>query len=176
MPYMILSLLVVCRARLDEYRAVRNAVEEVLDVSLSTPFPSNGTHPFIFKRENNTDPSQKNIYKNRQSNDRATRLPSVWSWWPAWSTPTISHTSAVARSSIRFWYLCIVNKVAVEQMADQVAVESCLLEGQLRQALDWCELLAATVRKLARWIARLQKFLVVVFMRNLGTAKPTRNW
>ena len=35
-------------------------------------------------------------------------------------------------------------------MADQVAVESCLLEGQLRQALDWCELLAATVRKLAR--------------------------
>ena len=32
-PCLILSLLVVGRARLDEYRAVRNAVEEVLDVS-----------------------------------------------------------------------------------------------------------------------------------------------
>ena len=79
MPYMILSLLVVCRARLDEYRAVRNAVEEVLDVSLLTPCQSNGTHPLTFKREYHTDLSQKNIYKNRQSNDRATRLPSVWS-------------------------------------------------------------------------------------------------
>ena len=110
MPCLILSLLVVGRARLDEYRAVRNAVEEVLDVSRSTPCPSNRTHPFIFKREHSTDLSQKNIYKNRQSNDRATRLPSVWSWWPAWSIPTISHTSAVARSAIRFWYLCITNK------------------------------------------------------------------
>ena len=41
MPCLILSLLVMGRARLDEYRAVRNAVEEVLDVSLSTPCPSN---------------------------------------------------------------------------------------------------------------------------------------
>ena len=79
MPCLILSLLVVCRARLDEYRAVRNAVEEVLDVSLSTPCPANGTHSFIFKRENNIDLSQKSIYKNRQSNDRAKRLLSVWS-------------------------------------------------------------------------------------------------
>ena len=42
-PCLILSLLVVCRARFDEYRAVRNAVEEVLDVSFSPPCPSNGT-------------------------------------------------------------------------------------------------------------------------------------
>ena len=83
-PCLILSLLVVCRARLDEYRAVRNAVEEVLDVSLSPPCPSNGTEfqELILsssKREYHTDLSQKNIIKNRQSNDRATRLPSVWS-------------------------------------------------------------------------------------------------
>lgn len=63
------------------------------------------------KKEYNIDLSQKNIHKkNRQSNDRATRLLSVWSWWLAWSTPTISHTSAVARSSIKFLYLCITNK------------------------------------------------------------------
>ena len=50
-PCLILSLLVVGRARLDEYRAVRNAVEELLDVSVSTPCPSNGTHHFIFKQD-----------------------------------------------------------------------------------------------------------------------------
>ena len=70
------------------------------------------------KREYHTDLSQKNIIKNRQSNDRATRLPSVWSWWLAWSTPTISHTSGVARSLIRFCYLCITNKVDVELWPD----------------------------------------------------------
>ena len=63
------------------------------------------------KKEYNIDLSQKNIHKkNRQSNDRATRLLSVWSWWPDWSIPTISHTSAAARSSIRFLYLCITNR------------------------------------------------------------------
>ena len=66
MPCLILSLLVVCRARLDEYRAVRNAVEEVLDVSLLTPCHSNGTHPLTFKREYHTDLSQKNIHKHCQ--------------------------------------------------------------------------------------------------------------
>ena len=34
--------------------------------------------------------------------------------------------------------------------AHQASVQSCLLQGNLKQALDWCQLLLATARSLAR--------------------------
>ena len=130
------------------------------------------------KKEYNIDLSQKNIHK-KQAKQRPRN---------AASECMELMTGLVHPYNLTYVRCCqVFDKIFIplhhkqgtltrSQMSDQVAVESCLLEGQLRQALDWCDLLAATVRKLARWIAYLQKFLVFVSMWNLGTAKPTRNW
>ena len=71
--------------------------------------------------------------------------PSAWSWWLASSTLTTSPTYAAARSLVsgKLLLLC------------QASVQSCLLQGNLKQALDWCDLLLATARSLARYLLLL---------------------
>jgi len=84
----------VGRARLDEYRAVRNAVEAVLDAK---------------KTPQNAAPDCMELM-----------------------------TGLIHPYNLTYVRCC------------QASVQSCLLQGNLKQALDWCDLLLGTARSLAR--------------------------